>query len=158
MFIFQMTYWLEVVKSQDTGRERTERRLGHLGKTSLASPFSPNIRKVFQVAMPLVPGGLVFLQEIAGPTSCLLMCILKPHHLEILQYSKHTVSDALIQSQTWVSSPFPHLSSQPSPLQSHQVLAILCPKYASRDFPGGPVIRTLHCHCRGHGFNPWSGN
>ena len=61
--------------------------------------------------MPLVPGGLVFLQEIAGPTSCLLMCILKPHHLEILQYSKHTVSDALIQSQTWVSSPFPHLSS-----------------------------------------------
>ena len=22
------------------------------------------------------------------------------------------------------------------------------------DFPGGP----LHFHCRGHGFNPWSGN
>ena len=29
---------------------------------------------------------------------------------------------------------------------------------ASRDFPGGPVLRTLHFHCRGHGFDPWSGN
>ena len=26
------------------------------------------------------------------------------------------------------------------------------------EFPGGPVIRTLYSHCRGCGFNPWSGN
>ena len=26
------------------------------------------------------------------------------------------------------------------------------------NFPGGPVVRTLHFHCKGHGFNPWSGN
>ena len=26
------------------------------------------------------------------------------------------------------------------------------------EFPGGPVIRTLHFHCSGPGFNPWSGN
>ena len=25
------------------------------------------------------------------------------------------------------------------------------------DFPGRPVIRTLSFHCRGHGFDPWSG-
>ena len=24
--------------------------------------------------------------------------------------------------------------------------------------PGGLVIKTLSFHCRGHGFNPWSGN
>ena len=24
-------------------------------------------------------------------------------------------------------------------------------------FPGGPVVRTPHFHCRGHGFNPWLG-
>ena len=24
-----------------------------------------------------------------------------------------------------------------------------------RDFPGGPVVRTLRFHCRGHGFDPW---
>ena len=24
--------------------------------------------------------------------------------------------------------------------------------------PGGPVVRTLCFHCRGHGFSPWSGN
>ena len=26
------------------------------------------------------------------------------------------------------------------------------------DFPGGPVVRTLCFHCRGHRFDPWSGN
>ena len=27
-----------------------------------------------------------------------------------------------------------------------------------RDFPGGPVVKTLHFHCRGHGFDAWLGN
>ena len=27
-----------------------------------------------------------------------------------------------------------------------------------RVFPGSPVVRTPHFHCKGHGFNPWSGN
>ena len=26
------------------------------------------------------------------------------------------------------------------------------------EFPGGPVVKTLRFHCRGRGFNPWSGN
>lgn len=26
------------------------------------------------------------------------------------------------------------------------------------DFPGGLVVRTLHTHCLGPGFNPWSEN
>ena len=25
------------------------------------------------------------------------------------------------------------------------------------DFPGGPVVKTLHFHCRGHGSNPLVG-
>ena len=28
----------------------------------------------------------------------------------------------------------------------------------SREFPGGPVVRTSYSHCRGAEFNPWSGN
>ena len=28
----------------------------------------------------------------------------------------------------------------------------------ARDFPGSPVVKTLSFHCRGHGFDPWSGN
>ena len=28
----------------------------------------------------------------------------------------------------------------------------------ARELPGDPVVRTLYSHCRGHGFNPWSGN
>ena len=27
-----------------------------------------------------------------------------------------------------------------------------------REFPGGPVVRTLHFHCWGPGFDHWSGN
>ena len=26
------------------------------------------------------------------------------------------------------------------------------------DFPGGPVVKTLCFHCKGHRFGPWSGN
>ena len=26
------------------------------------------------------------------------------------------------------------------------------------EFPGGPVVRTPSFHCRGYGFDPWSGN
>ena len=29
---------------------------------------------------------------------------------------------------------------------------------SSREFLGGPVVRTLCFHCQGHGFHPWSGN
>ena len=27
-----------------------------------------------------------------------------------------------------------------------------------RDFPGSPVVKTPSLHCRGHRFDPWSGN
>ena len=27
-------------------------------------------------------------------------------------------------------------------------------KIKEREFPGGPMVRTPHFHCRGHGFNP----
>ena len=30
--------------------------------------------------------------------------------------------------------------------------------YKIRDFPGGPLVRTPRSHCRGHRFDPWSGN
>ena len=26
------------------------------------------------------------------------------------------------------------------------------------DLPDGLVVKTLHCQCRGPGFDPWSGN
>ena len=31
-------------------------------------------------------------------------------------------------------------------------------KKKSQDFPDGPVVKTLHFHCRGHRFDPWLGN
>ena len=26
------------------------------------------------------------------------------------------------------------------------------------DFSGGPAVKTPHFNCKGHGFDPWSGN
>ena len=31
-------------------------------------------------------------------------------------------------------------------------------KTVNRDFPGGPVVKTLRFHCTGYSFDPWSGN
>ena len=31
-------------------------------------------------------------------------------------------------------------------------------KSRDRDFPDGPVAKTLSSQCRGPGFDPWSGN
>ena len=31
-------------------------------------------------------------------------------------------------------------------------------KYLCGEFSDGPVVRTLHFDCRGHGFDPWSKN
>ena len=29
---------------------------------------------------------------------------------------------------------------------------------SSREFPGSPMVKTLYGHCKGQGFDPWSGN
>ena len=39
---------------------------------------------------------------------------------------------------------------------THHVLHIK--EYEVRDFPGGPVAKTLCSQSMGPGFNPWSGN
>ena len=33
-----------------------------------------------------------------------------------------------------------------------------CRTKKRRDFPGGPVVKTPHFHCRGRGFDPWLEN
>ena len=44
----------------------------------------------------------------------------------------------------------------------HEVAAMIIISLQSEnngtDLPGGPVVRTPCFHCRGHGFNSWSGN
>ena len=31
-------------------------------------------------------------------------------------------------------------------------------KTKHKDFPGGPVVKISHFHCKGHKFSPWLGN
>ena len=35
---------------------------------------------------------------------------------------------------------------------------IIKQEITTRDFPGGPVVKIPHFHCRGCGSDPWLGN
>ena len=37
-------------------------------------------------------------------------------------------------------------------------VAAMAQEITSRDFPGGPVVKSPRFYCRGHRFDPWSGN
>ena len=39
-----------------------------------------------------------------------------------------------------------------------KVLCAVFFKKKRRDFPRGPMVKTLPFQCRGHGFDPWSRN
>ena len=41
---------------------------------------------------------------------------------------------------------------------AHEIKNISKEIHIFREFPGSPVVRTPCFHCRGPGFNPWSGN
>ena len=47
---------------------------------------------------------------------------------------------------------------QSSSLNGQKTWTGISQKKSSRDFPGGPVAKTLCFQFRGHRFNPWSGN
>ena len=52
-----------------------------------------------------------------------------------------------------------HTMSPPhKPAVAFSLLYQLVIRVAHREFPGSPVVRALHFHCREHRFNPWSGN
>lgn len=43
----------------------------------------------------------------------------------------------------------------PKPIQSYPIITLA---KTNVDFPSGPVVGTLHFHCSGCVFNPWSAN
>ena len=54
------------------------------------------------------------------------------------------------------SAPNHHIP--PFPFYTGLCSDVTSSKRDSRDFPGGPVVKTPLFLCRGHGFEPWSGN
>ena len=55
---------------------------------------------------------------------------------------------------TWLS----HLTNETGCFQPSSRTPSLCCPSKLGGFPGALVVRSLHFHCWGHGFNPWSGN
>ena len=53
----------------------------------------------------------------------------------------------------------PGVTKSQTPLSNYTHTHTICiKKMLLGDFAGGPVAKTLSFHCRGCGFNPWSGN
>ena len=72
-------------------------------------------------------------------------------------HSRHSLSlvSSLTQTSLFVSLATLYLTSPPECLLGISNTA--CSKLNSGDLPGGPVVKTPCFHCRGRGFNPWSG-
>ena len=54
----------------------------------------------------------------------------------------------------WSGSPFPGDLPNPGIKPRSPTLQ----EDKEEDFSGSPVVKTPHFHCRGRGFDPWSGN
>ena len=51
-----------------------------------------------------------------------------------------------------------NLLSMNSSLSTCAYIKVLILKLQLKEFPGNPAVRTLHSHCWGPRFDPWSGN
>ena len=77
----------------------------------------------------------------------------------------HFRTFSLPPKETWHPLAITSLSLHPSqPLATTNLFSVsmdlpileISYKWNHREFPGGPVVRILRFHCRGHGFNSWA--
>ena len=62
------------------------------------------------------------------------------------------------KSRTWLSNKHKWMNNLVSHWGKIEIILsspALTIKSQNRDFPGGPVVRTLYFHCREHKFSPW---
>ena len=52
----------------------------------------------------------------------------------------------------------PEITDPENPAPRQGLVKWLDLKNKNRDFPGGPVVKALHCQSRVHRFNPWLRN
>ena len=79
-------------------------------------------------------------------------------HDSVLQFLIAALNAVFLKGGSWVflTGKFPALSTVPGTDKAlHQYLLEERMNNKWMDFPGGPVVKTLHFHCRGHGSDPW---
>ena len=85
------------------------------------------------------------------------------------------LSVEFFRQESWSGLPFPFPGALPYPGTEPESLALAGRFFTTEppgspetteealselddgNFPGSPVVQTLHFHCRGHGFEPWLG-
>ena len=78
-------------------------------------------------------------------------------HDSVLQFLIAALNAVFLKGGSWVflTGKFPALSTVPGTDKAlHQYLLEERMNNKWMDFPGGPVVKTLHFHCRGHEFDP----
>ena len=86
----------------------------------------------------------IHLQQVSIKKICIILYKWKVPGRPWVQEQLHPAAQMMVKG----ICPSPSLSSA---FQSFK-------KHLLKEFPGGPVVRALHFHCRGRGFNLWSGN
>ena len=76
--------------------------------------------------------------------------------------TQHSGKGVGLQTKNPSSSPATHRPSAnlSFPLKSYRDFQVPSSRIKTRnwDFPGSPMVKTLHFHCRGQRFSPWLGN
>ena len=93
------------------------------------------------------------------PHSPLLCCLAHPLRVfPLVMFFSYKISFWFLMSPFYLLrlSSFPFVSSVF--VIAHCSNIVMTALKLLWEFPGGPVVRTPCFHCRGHRFDPWSGN
>ena len=95
---------------------------------------------------------------ITGTTALKTCSVLssKAKHIPTLQHGNSTPRFQLNRNHRFVHQKTHFLKQHYSLYPKPEAIQIsINSENISGDFSGSPVVRTLHFHCRGRGFNPW---
>ena len=128
------------------------------------APLDRSQMKLRPGARPL-PGAAVYSRLTSAPNSS-SQCFRKPlcsvsfyrhTHESEQMFIQHTLTEHLLCARHHFTSVNQDTISLLWSSQSFRRKQVRDNK--PREFPGGPVVRTLHRHCQGlPGLNPWTGN
>ena len=116
----------------------------HMTYSEWANLWRHNVDQRLLIFLPAI---LIPACASSSPAFCLISQVFCRMHLS-------WSSSALFLVTIWGLWSYPSLKGRP---QRFSVLLIVSREY-SIGTSGGPVVKTLYFHCRGHGLHPWSGN
>ena len=132
-------------------------------QASLSFTISQSVLKFMSIESVMLSNHLILCRPLLVLLSISPSIRIFPNELALhIRWPKHWSCCACVYKRikqslnSSESSGFVSDFSEPPPPDNNFSLSVSKPQ--SWNFPGSPVARTLHFHCRGHGLDPWSAN